>query len=133
MAIVTIKDLTIGFRGPLLLDTVSCRMQPGQRIGLLGATGPARRRCMRILRGDVEPAGGEVQLGTQTRVSLLPQDVPQDVRGSVWEVVERGLSTVAAGQGYEEEADWKKHQRVTQMLSRMNLDGTVPFKSCPPA
>lgn len=128
MAIVTIKDLTIGFRGPLLLDRVSCRMEPGQRIGLLGRNGAGKTTLLRILRGDVEPAGGEVQLAPQTKVSLLPQDLPQDVRGSVWEVVERGLSTVAVGQGDDEEADWRQHQRVTQMLSRMNLDGAVPFE-----
>jgi ATP-binding cassette subfamily F protein uup len=128
MAIVTIKDLSIGFRGPLLLDAVNCLIEPGQRIGLLGRNGAGKTTFMRILRGDVEPDGGAIQLAPRTRVSLLPQDVPQDIRGTIWEVVERGLSTWVAGNSDEEEADWRKHQRVTQILDRMNLDGEVPFE-----
>ncbi|MHB8865617.1 MAG: ATP-binding cassette domain-containing protein, partial [Pirellulaceae bacterium] len=129
MAIVTIKELTIGFRGPLLLDSVSCQIEPGQRIGLLGRNGAGKTTFMRILRGDVEPDGGEVQLAPRTRVALLPQDVPQDIRGSIWDVVEGGLCSWVAGNGEEEEADWKRHQRVTQILTRMNLDGAVSFET----
>ena len=128
MAIVTIKDLTIGFRGPLLLDAVSCQIEPGQRIGLLGRNGAGKTTFMRILRGDVEPDSGEIQLAPRTKVALLPQDVPQDIQGRIWEVVERGLSTFVAQQDDEENADWQKHQRVTQILARMNLDGEVPFE-----
>ncbi|MHB8972361.1 MAG: ATP-binding cassette domain-containing protein [Pirellulaceae bacterium] len=128
MALVTIKDLSIGFRGPPLLDAVSCLIEPGQRIGLLGRNGAGKTTFMRILRGDVEPDGGEIQLAPRTRVSLLPQDVPQDIQGSIWEVVERGLSTVAADGSDDEDADWRKHQRVTQILDRMNLAGEVPFE-----
>ena len=61
-------------------------------------------------------------------MALLPQDVPQDIQGRIWEVVERGLSTFVAQQDDEENADWQKHQRVTQILARMNLDGEVPFE-----
>ncbi|MHB8952670.1 MAG: ATP-binding cassette domain-containing protein [Pirellulaceae bacterium] len=129
MAIVTIKELTIGFRGPLLLNSVSCQIEPGQRIGLLGRNGAGKTTFMRILRGDVEPDGGEVQLAPRTRVALLPQDVPQDIRGSIWDVVEGGLCSWVAGNGEEEEADWKRHQRVTQILTRMNLDGAVSFET----
>ena len=41
MPLITVKELRIGFRGPPLLDGVSCQIEPGQRIGLLG---PQRRR-----------------------------------------------------------------------------------------
>ena len=61
MALVTIKDLSIRFRGPLLLDGVSCQIDAGQRIGLLGRNGAGKTTFMRILRGDVEPDNGEVR------------------------------------------------------------------------
>ena len=97
MALVTIKELSIGFRGPLLLDGVSCQIDAGQRIGLLGRNGAGKTTFMRILRGDVEPDGGEVRFAPRTKVSLLPQDVPQAATGSVFDVVEHGWQVSIAG------------------------------------
>ena len=76
MALITIQDLSIGFRGPILLDCVNCRIDPGQRIGLLGRNGAGKTTFMRLLCGEIEPDRGEVQLTPQTTVALLPQDVP---------------------------------------------------------
>ncbi len=55
MSLVSINDVQIGFRGPLLLDGVNCRIQSGQRIGLLGRNGAGKTTLMRMLCGDVQP------------------------------------------------------------------------------
>ena len=39
MAQITVTDLTVAFRGPPLLDAVSCQIEPGQRIALVGRNG----------------------------------------------------------------------------------------------
>ena len=39
MALVTLNELGIRFHGPPLLDGISCQIEPGQRIGLLGRNG----------------------------------------------------------------------------------------------
>ena len=82
MPLVTIRELTIGYRGPLLLDRISCQIDAGQRIGLLGRNGAGKSTLLRILTGDVEPDGGEVVFAPGTRVSLLPQEVPLGLAGS---------------------------------------------------
>ncbi len=118
MAQITINELSIGFRGPLLLDGVSCQIEPGERIGLLGRNGSGKTTLMRILCGEVEPDAGEVILAPGTRVALLPQHVPQDIHGTVAEVVASPLRTsLLAG---ELEA-WDAEQRVKQTLSRTGL------------
>ena len=33
MTLITLRDVTVRFRGPPLLDGVSCHIEPGQRIG----------------------------------------------------------------------------------------------------
>jgi ATP-binding cassette subfamily F protein uup len=128
MALVTIKDLSIGFRGPPLLDAVSCQVDLGQRIGLLGRNGAGKTTFMRILRGDVEPDGGEVLFAPRTRISLLPQDVPQATAGSVFDVVQHGWQASITGDRDEDEAEWRKHQCVTHILSRMQLNGAAEFE-----
>jgi hypothetical protein len=34
MTLITLNQICIGFRGPLLLDKVSCQIEAGERIGL---------------------------------------------------------------------------------------------------
>ncbi len=46
MPLITIRDLTIRFRGPALLDGVNCTIEPGQRIGLLGRNGAGKTTLM---------------------------------------------------------------------------------------
>ncbi len=122
MALITLRDLTIGFRGPTLLDQVNCQIEPGQHIGLLGRNGAGKTTLLRILAGQVEPDGGDVIAAPGATVSLLPQDVPQDIHGTVSEVVASGLPPVRV------EDQWQAHHQAEQILSRMELDGAARFE-----
>ena len=51
MALVQLNDVSITFRGPPLLDGVTCAIEPGQRIGLLGRNGSGKTTLMRMLVG----------------------------------------------------------------------------------
>ena len=82
MALISIQDVSIGFRGPPLLDSVSCQIERGQRIGLLGRNGAGKTTFLRILCGEEQPDSGELQVAPGVSVSLLRQDVP---RGSAVE------------------------------------------------
>jgi ATP-binding cassette subfamily F protein uup len=125
MAVVTIRDLTIGFRGPPLLDGVCCQIEAGQRIGLLGRNGSGKTTFMRLLCGDVEPDGGEIVVAPGIRAALLAQDVPQNLTGSIFEVVAQG----STDRRDDHESEWQSQQRVEHILSRMNLDAGARFEA----
>nr|WP_145087113.1 ATP-binding cassette domain-containing protein [Aureliella helgolandensis] len=125
---VTLQDLSIRFRGPALLDEVNCIIEPGQRIGLLGRNGAGKTTLLKILSGVIEADHGSVQWAPGTRVALLQQDVPQDLAGTVHEVVRSGIST-SGGADDEEIQDWEIDHKVDQILSRMELDPTASVAS----
>ena len=140
MPLITIRDLSVGFRGPALLDSVSCQIEAGQRIGLLGRNGSGKTTFMRILCGDVEPDGGEISLSPGMKISLLPQDVPQDLHGTTAEIVAQGLLVGHPAQSTppmeavalladDHETAWRGQHRVEQILSRMELDGAARFET----
>lgn len=117
MPLVSVKDLRIGYRGPLLLDGVSCQIEPGQRIGLLGRNGSGKTTFMRILCGQVQPDGGQVVFAPGTNLSLLPQDVPREMPGTVSEVVAAGMPHLTA----DHDTAWQAEQRVERVLAEMEL------------
>ena len=128
MPLVTLSDLTIGYRGPLLLDSISCQVDAGQRIGLLGRNGAGKSTFLRILRGDLAPDRGTVRRDPQLKVSLLPQNVPRDVEGRVADVVAHGAAHLVDEHG-DAEPDWRRQQRVAQVLARLKLDGALAFEA----
>ena len=123
MAQITVKELCIGFRGPLLLDHVSCQIEPGQRIGLLGRNGAGKTTLLRILSGEVEPDAGEVAYSPGTKISLLPQEVPQELTGRVIDLV------TAGSQSHEPESAWQTEQRAAHLLSSMELPADVAVET----
>lgn len=117
MPLVSVKDLRIGYRGPPLLDGVSCQIEPGQRIGLLGRNGSGKTTFMRILCGQVQPDGGQVVFAPGTKLSLLPQDVPREMPGTVSEVVAAGMPHLTG----DHDTAWQAEQRVERVLDEMEL------------
>jgi ATP-binding cassette subfamily F protein uup len=122
MSIITVRDLHIRFRGPSLLDGVSCQIEAGERIGLLGRNGSGKTTFMRILCGDVESDHGDVSFAPGVRQALLPQNVPAGIAGSVAEVVRSGFEAST-------ESLWEQEQQATQLITTMNLPADAEFAS----
>ncbi|MFP6613763.1 MAG: ATP-binding cassette domain-containing protein [Pirellulales bacterium] len=126
MALVSVDDLSIGFRGPPLLDSVSCQIEAGQRIGLLGRNGAGKTTFLRLLSGDEQPDQGQVRLSLGAKVSLLRQDVPQNLSAIVFDVVAEGLAAIGQS-GSNGDDDWKSRNQVEQIISRMQLAADAGF------
>jgi len=80
---------------------------------------------LRMLCGQVEPDGGKIGFAPGTTASLLPQDVPREISGSVSEVVASGLPP----DNDDPETTWRDEHRVEHILSRMQLDGGPQFQT----
>jgi ABC transport system ATP-binding/permease protein len=51
VAIVTLEDITLRFRGPALLEDVRCVIEAQQRIGLLGRNGAGKTSLLKLIAG----------------------------------------------------------------------------------
>ena len=124
MPLVSIRNLSLRFRGPPLLDDVTCHVEAGQRIGLLGRNGAGKTTLMRLLAGAAQPDAGEIAFEPGSRVAILQQEVPQEMSGAVRGIVAAGLPVVA-----DEDDSWKRDHAVDQILARMDLDGATAFEA----
>jgi ABC transport system ATP-binding/permease protein len=118
MPLVTLRNVSLRFRGPPLLDDVTCHVEAGQRIGLLGRNGAGKTSLMRLLAGAIAPDAGALTFAPGATVALLQQDVPHDLAGTARAIVASGLPAAA-----DADAAWQGEQAVAQTLARMGLDG----------
>jgi ATP-binding cassette subfamily F protein uup len=95
VALISYRNLSISFGGPLLLNNVGINVEKKERICLLGRNGEGKSTLLRILSGQIEPDKGESERLPDFRVAKLDQDIPSGVEGSVFDVVAQGLGNKA--------------------------------------
>ncbi|HAD21762.1 MAG TPA: ABC transporter ATP-binding protein, partial [Opitutae bacterium] len=95
MALISYRNLTVSYGGPLLLDDVGITIDKKERICLLGRNGEGKSTLLRILSGQVKPDKGEVEKIPDLRVAKLDQEIPVGVEGTVFDLVARGLGSEA--------------------------------------
>ena len=149
MALVNLQEVRIAFGGPELLDGVSLQIEQGERVCLVGRNGAGKSTIMKIMSGELTPDSGEVIRAGGARVASLDQEVPQDLVGTVFDVVSEGLGNIvgllseyrslvhslALGNApgiiedlervqhlIESSGGWQIQQRVETVLSRLGLD-----------
>jgi ATP-binding cassette subfamily F protein uup len=95
MALISYRNLSVSFGGPLLLDNVGITIDKKERICLLGRNGEGKSTLLRILSGQIQPDKGEVEKIPDFRVSKLDQEIPVGVDGTVFDLVAKGLGPEA--------------------------------------
>ncbi|MDP3430561.1 MAG: ATP-binding cassette domain-containing protein, partial [Desulfomicrobium sp.] len=152
MALISASNISLSFSGPLLLDGISLQIHAGERTCLLGRNGEGKSTLMRILSREIVPDSGEVGHSKGISVGSLPQEVPADLAGTVYDVVasgagEAGLCLAALrreGQGdacvdpallarahrmLDEQAGWSLTRKIDTVVTHLGLDPEAQFAS----
>ncbi|RLJ19700.1 ABC transporter ATP-binding protein [bacterium endosymbiont of Escarpia laminata] len=156
MSLIRLRNIQLGFGGPLLLDGVDLSIERGERICLLGRNGAGKSTLMKIILGELTADDGERVVSSGVRIARLMQEVPKELKGSVFDVVANGIgvlsevikqyhqiSTRLAETGDEtlleslarvqhelEAGDgWQLEQRVETVISRLSLDPDMQFEA----
>ena len=157
MALLSIQNVRVGFGGPRLLDNANLQIEHGERICLLGRNGAGKSTFMKFIHGDLAADAGEIVRQQDTRISFLPQEVPQDLHGNVFDLVASGLGPLGASlthyqnvsaqvaqegsnqklladldrlqQTLDANGGWLVHQHVEQVLSHLHLAPNAAFET----
>ena len=149
------RNLTVSYGGPKLLDNSGLTIAKRERICLLGRNGEGKSSLLRIINGEVAPDKGEQESIPDLRIGKLDQEVPDELSGSVFEVVAQGLGkaartiaeyhhllleieinpndTAIANRLDELQIEldhtdgWAIEHKVQNLLQRVEIDGDQPF------
>lgn len=153
MALINLRNVKLGFGDPMLLDGIDLRIERGERICLVGRNGAGKTTLMRLLSGELMPDGGEITRSPGLKAAILSQEVPKDLRGTVFDIITGGLgdthgllaeyhAALSALDGGGERAmaelerihheldakgSWQAAQRVEAVVSRLKLPDKAEF------
>jgi len=113
--VLDVEDVTVRRGGRTLLDSVTWRLGPGERVGLLGVNGAGKTSVLRLLDGSLAPTSGRVRRGRTVAVAHLTQDLAE-VQPSirVLDAVEVAGRVVASRRG---------EVSVSSLLERFGFSG----------
>ncbi|MDA8549163.1 ATP-binding cassette domain-containing protein [Litoricolaceae bacterium] len=156
MSVLSIQNIQVSFGGPAILDDLSLKIQPKERIGLLGRNGAGKSTLMKLIAGEIQADSGEMNKSQSLKVARLVQDVPTGTDGTIFEVVASGLGNLTplleryhrvlkslesdpsdkhmqeledCQHALEAANGWRVEQMVDQTLSRFGLDPETQFNA----
>ncbi len=154
MALVSLQDVKVSFGGPLLIEGADLSIDRGERVCLVGRNGTGKSTIMKLITGEIKPDGGKIVFQQGVKITLLTQEVPQALFGSVFDVVssafgEQGKLLAAyhhvsarlahdhseklmaeledVQHKFESAGGWQMQQRVDEILTRLQLPEDAEF------
>ncbi|MGQ3685951.1 MAG: ATP-binding cassette domain-containing protein [Candidatus Loosdrechtia sp.] len=130
MALLSLQDVTMGFGRPLLIEHANLQIERGEKACLLGRNGTGKSTLLKLINGDLMPNSGEVVRQKGMYTAYLPQKIPGELNGTVFDIVSGGLSMPDGGKSTRNTSqEWQKQHRVEKVISQMQLDGSVEFNT----
>lgn len=157
MPLISLRDVSLSYGQPPLLDGVALEIDPGERICLIGRNGAGKSTLLKLIDGEVSPDSGTLWRSDGLRVARLAQEAPLGEAHRVLDVVagglgalgalvaeyhhlsaglakagtgasERDLARLAAVQQELEAGDgWAIEQRAERVVTRLGLDGEAVY------
>lgn len=156
MALISLQNIEFAYGGTLLFQDLDLQIEPGERVCLVGRNGTGKSSLLRLINGDEQPLRGTIRQQQDLRVAYLPQEIPQDMPGTVIEIVAGGLGIVSSllhdfhqtslALAHKQSAQliaklsrlqdelqhndgWQIHQKVDTVLSHMKLAPDIEFNA----
>src|ERR1700728_3453889 len=123
MPLLQLRQVTLKYSSAPLLDQIDFQVEAGERICLLGRNGAGKTSLMRIITGEETPNEGEIILSDAVKVTRLIQEIPDDITGTVMEVLHSGLRP----DRHEEE--WQTDVRLEDLVAEMHLPAHHEFSA----
>jgi len=80
---ISVENISVQFSGEYLFHSVSFKINPSDKIGVVGPNGCGKTTLLKILAGEVEPETGSINFKKGLRIGYLPQDYISEVKDEI--------------------------------------------------
>ena len=91
MAYINIQGVALALGDTSLFEGLNLAVEKGEKVALVGRNGSGKSTLLRLIEGSVEPDSGVVAIQKGIRSAYLPQIVPGEMPGTVFDVVAGGI------------------------------------------
>ncbi len=89
-----VHDLSISFGGEYLFESIAFRLNPGDRVGLIGKNGAGKSTLLKILAGDHKPDEGTLATDKEVSIGYLRQDIDFEAGRTVLEEAQQAFGEI---------------------------------------
>ncbi len=79
--LMSMKNVSLAFGGPSVLENVTLSVDRGLRAALTGRNGEGKSTLMKVMAGELEPDTGEIVRANNLKTVYVSQAVPADIPG----------------------------------------------------
>ena len=83
-----INDLTYRIEGRPLFTQATLAINTGHKVGLVGRNGTGKSTLFRLIKGDISPDDGEINLRKNMRLGVVDQEVPSGPQSLIQTVLD---------------------------------------------
>lgn len=94
MALISLHSVSFSYSGPSLLEDITFHLEMGERVCVIGRNGAGKTSFLGLLARSLEPGSGVVESTEHLRVGYLPQIVPENIDGTVYDIVADGMGGI---------------------------------------
>jgi ATP-binding cassette subfamily F protein 3 len=96
MSLILCNGVEIAFGATTVLHGLDLRIEPRDRLAVVGANGAGKSSLLDVLAGIAEPAAGTVERDRRLRIGYLPQEAPEPTEPTVLAEAMASRSDLAA-------------------------------------
>ena len=90
-SLVRLDEVALAFGDQVILRRANLRIDPGERVCLIGRNGSGKSSTLKLLTGHLEPDEGRVRMSPQLRLAMLDQILSEPSERRVRDVVADGM------------------------------------------
>ncbi len=152
MSLISLNNVSLRYGAHVLLDRADLNVAKGDFLAIVGRNGCGKTSLLKIIAGVGEPDSGMVERQRGIKTAYLPQEVPTDLSGSVYDVVAGGLkeigqklvryrnlsATISAAHSVEVQNEfdrlvheineldlWSFDVKISETIEKLELDATM--------
>ena len=149
MPLLTLNNLDYSVGGPLLIEDANLAIDAGERICVVGRNGEGKSTLLKLIAGELAPDDGRIARNEGLRIARMPQEVPRDLTGTVFDVIALGAGEIGQmvaeyhhishaaefdaermavlHEAIDSAQGWTLEARATQAVERLGLTDETDF------